>query len=139
MRFPERLRIKRQEAGLTQEQLAKAAGLTTRSIQNYESGTRRPRTDAIVERLASALNCTYDELIGIGDGYVMQAQEAGGAQAARDMEDLVNEVVGLFAGGTMDEESMDGVYRALSAAYWDAKDRNRKYTPKKYRKPSEES
>lgn len=134
MKFSERLKLKRQEVGITQEQLAKATGMTTRSIQNYEMGARRPRTDAIIEKLAAALGCTYDELMGIGDTYIMDAQGKGGTKAARDMEDIVGEVVGLFAGGSMDEESMDGVYRALSEAYWEAKDRNKKYTPKKYRK-----
>ncbi|MDO4632468.1 MAG: helix-turn-helix transcriptional regulator [Eubacteriales bacterium] len=133
MKFPERLKLKRQEAGMTQEQLAKKAGMTARTIQNYELGARRPRNDAIIEKLASAVGCTYEELMGIGDVYILDAQTKGGAKAARDMEDLVEEVVGLFAGGTMDEAAMDGVYRAFSEAYWDAKDRNKKYTPKKYR------
>ncbi len=134
MRFSERLKIKRQEAEMTQEQLAKAIGVTPRSIQNYEMGSRRPKNDQIIEKLAAALGCTYEELMGMSDVYVMDAQKKGGAKAARDMEDIVDEVVGLFAGGSMDEEAMDGVYRALTEAYWEAKDRNKKYTPKKYRK-----
>ncbi|MDO4623608.1 MAG: helix-turn-helix transcriptional regulator [Eubacteriales bacterium] len=133
MKFPERLKLKRQEAGMTQEQLAKAAGMTARTIQNYEMGARRPKNDTIIEKLAAAIGCTYEELMGISDVYIMDAQAKGGTQAARDVEALVEEVVGLFAGGSMDEESMDGVYRALTEAYWEAKDRNRKYTPKKYR------
>ncbi len=137
MKFPDRLKARRQAAGMTQEQLAKATGMTTRSIQNYEMGARRPRTDAIIEKMAEALGCTYDELMGIGDTYIMSAQEKGVAKAARDLEEIVDEVVGLFAGGSMDEDAMDGVYRALSEAYWEAKDRNRKYTPRKYRKNTE--
>ncbi len=136
MKFPERLKLKRQEARMTQDQLAKAAGLTTRTIQNYELGARRPKNDAVIDKLAEALGITYEELMGIGDVYIMDAQAKGGAAAARDMEDIVDEVVGLFAGGTMDDDALDGVYRALSQAYWDAKDRNKKYTPKKYRKES---
>ncbi len=138
MKFSDRLKLKRQAAQMTQEQLAKATGMTTRTIQNYEMGARRPRNDEIIEKLASALGCTYNELMGIADSYVMEAQIKGGAKAARDMETLVDEVVGLFAGGSMDEDAMDGVYRALSEAYWEAKDRNKKYTPKKYRKESDE-
>ncbi|MDO4620358.1 MAG: helix-turn-helix transcriptional regulator [Lachnospiraceae bacterium] len=137
MKFPERLKLKRQEAGMTQEQLAKATGMTTRTIQNYEMGARRPKNDDIIEKLASAIGCTYEELMGMGDVYIMDAQEKAGAKAARDMEEIVGEVVGLFAGGSMDEEAMDGVYRALSEAYWNAKDKNKKYTPKKYRKDGE--
>ncbi len=134
MKFPERLKQKRQEAGITQEQLAAAAGMTARTIQNYEMGARRPRNDNVIEQLASALGCTYEELMGIGDVYIMEAGHKGGAKAARDVEDIVDEVVGLFAGGSMDDEAMDGVYRALTEAYWEAKDRNKKYAPKKFQK-----
>ncbi len=134
VKFPERLKQKRQEAGITQEQLAAAAGMTARTIQNYEMGARRPRNDNVIEQLASALGCTYEELMGIGDVYIMEAGHKGGAKAARDVEDIVDEVVGLFAGGSMDDEAMDGVYRALTEAYWEAKDRNKKYAPKKFQK-----
>ena len=40
MKFNERLRILRKKAGLTQTELAEAAGSTMRSIQNYEEGKR---------------------------------------------------------------------------------------------------
>ncbi len=132
-KFKDMLKAKRLEANMTQQQLADAAGMTARALQNYESGARRPRNDKIIDNLAKALHCTYDDLTGTGDTYIMQAQEKSGAKAARDVEELISEVSGLFAGGTLDEESMDGVYRALTQAYWDAKDRNKKYTPKKYR------
>ena len=42
-------------------------------------------------------------------------------------------MTGLFAGGELSEESMDGAIKALNDAYWIAKEKNRKYTPKKYR------
>ena len=42
MVFKERLKQKRVEAGMTQVQLAQSAGVTARTIQNYELGTRKP-------------------------------------------------------------------------------------------------
>ncbi len=135
MKFPDRLKERRLEMGMTQVELSKATGITTRTLQYYENGDRRPKNHEIVEKLAAALNTTSDDLLGVSGNYVIEAQEKGGAKAARDIDSLVDEVVGLFAGGSMDEAAMDGVYRALSDAYWDAKDRNKeKYTPKKYRK-----
>ncbi|MCC2147698.1 helix-turn-helix domain-containing protein [Lachnospiraceae bacterium CLA-AA-H246] len=135
MKFQDRLKERRLEMGMTQVELSNATGITTRTLQYYENGERRPRNHAIVEKLASALNTTSEDLLGVSGNYVIEAQEKGGAKASRDIESLVDEVVGLFAGGSMDEAAMDGVYRALSDAYWDAKDRNKeKYTPKKYRK-----
>lgn len=135
MKFQDRLKERRLEMGMTQVELSYATGITTRTLQYYENGERRPRNHAIVEKLAAALNTTSEDLLGVSGNYVIEAQEKGGAKASRDIESLVDEVVGLFAGGSMDEAAMDGVYRALSDAYWDAKDRNKeKYTPKKYQK-----
>ena len=42
----------------------------------------------------------------------------------------------LFAGGELSEDSLDGAMRALNDAYWIAKDKNKKYAPKKYKKSS---
>lgn len=134
MGFKERLRDKRIEAGMLQRDLAEKAGVTTRTIQNYELGTRRPQHTEVVQRLAEALGTTSDYLMGMEGQYIMAAQQQGGAKAARDIEDLVAEVSGLFAGGTLDDEAMEGAMRALNEAYWRAKEKNKKYTPKKYRK-----
>ena len=65
--------------------------------------------------------------------YTLTAQEKGGASAARDIEELVSEVTGLFAGGQLSEDALEGAMRALNDAYWQAKEKNKKYTPKKYR------
>ena len=62
------------------------------------------------------------------------AQEQGGAKAAREIDELVSEVTGMFAGGKLSEDALDGAMQALTRAYWIAKENNRKYTPKKYRK-----
>lgn len=43
-------------------------------------------------------------------------------------------MTGLFAGGTLSEEALEGAMKALNDAYWIAKEKNKKYTPKKYRK-----
>ena len=71
------------------------------------------------------------------EAYVVEAQERGGAKAARDIEELVSEVTGLFAGGELSEEAIEGAMKALNDAYWMAKEKNRKYTPKKYRKSAD--
>lgn len=83
-------------------------------------------------------NCyTTEYLLGSSGAYVVEAQERGGAKAARDIEELVSEVTGLFAGGELSEEAIEGAMKALNDAYWMAKEKNRKYTPKKYRKSAD--
>lgn len=135
--FKDRLKEKRLEAGLTQVELAGKAGVTTRTIQNYELGNRKPANTEVIQRIADALNTTTEYLLGSSGAYVVEAQERGGAKAARDIEELVSEVTGLFAGGELSEEAIEGAMKALNDAYWMAKEKNRKYTPKKYRKSAD--
>lgn len=61
---------------------------------------------------------------------VLAAQEQGGAKAAREIDELVSEVTGMFAGGKLSEDALDGAMQALTRAYWIAKEKNKKYTPK---------
>lgn len=134
MEFSNRLKEKRAEAKMTQVELAKKAGMTARAIQNYESGARSPRNIEIVERLATALNTSVSALMGEGDYYVVAAAEKGTQKDARYVDQLVSEITAAFAGGELSEDDMDGVMAALNRAYWIAKENNKKYTPKKYRK-----
>lgn len=137
MGFKERLKEKRIEAGLTQVELAKKAGVTARTIQNYELGSRKPVHMEIVQKIADALGTTTEYLLGSSGAYVADAYEKGGAKAARDIDELVGEVTGLFAGGSLSEEALEGAMKALNDAYWIAKAKNKKYAPKKYRKSDE--
>lgn len=131
MVFKERLKQKRMEAGMTQVQLAQSAGVTARTIQNYELGTRKPSNMEVVQKIADVLHTTTEYLLGSSGTYVVEAHEKGGAQSAKDIEQLVSEVTGLFAGGELSEESLEGAMKALNDAYWIAKEKNRKYAAKK--------
>ena len=139
MGFKERLKERRSELGLTQAQLAKNAAVTARTIQNYELGKSNPYNMEVIRRLAEALSTTPDFLLGTSGSYVTAAYEKGGIQAARDIDSLVSEVTGLFAGGHLDEDALDGAMRALNEAYWIAKEKNKKYTPKtRHKSPSDD-
>lgn len=132
MKFNERLKELREKNNLTQEQLAKISGVSSRMIQRYEYGTSRPRLDA-AEKIAKALNVSTDELLGNADMLVAQANEKYGSRGAKQAKQLTDEVTGLFAGGDMAEEDMDLMMKAIQDVYWIAKEKNKKYTPKKHR------
>lgn len=134
MVFKDKLKEKRLEAGLTQAELAKKAGTTSRTIQNYELGKSKPSNMEIIQKIADALGTTTEYLLGSSGAYVVEAHEKGGAKAARDIDELVSEVTGMFAGGRLSEEALEGAMKALNDAYWIAKEKNKKYTPKKHRK-----
>lgn len=138
MEFSDRLKEKRLAANLTQPELAKIAGVSMRTIQNYELGNRRPSNMLVIQKIADALHTTTEYLLGSSGIYTVEAYEKGGAKAAKDIEELVSEVTGLFAGGELSEEDLEGAMRALNDAYWIAKEKNKKYTPKKYLKKTGE-
>ncbi|MBM3790270.1 MAG: helix-turn-helix transcriptional regulator [Acidobacteria bacterium] len=63
-RFGERLQTIRKARGLTQVQLAEAAGTTQRAISYYETEAGFPPAPAVID-LAKALGVTTDELLGV--------------------------------------------------------------------------
>ena len=138
MAFAKNLKEKRAQSGLTQAELAMKAGVTARTIQNYELGTRKPGNMVIVQRIADALGTTTEHLLSSGETLVVEAHERGGARAAKDINELVSEVTGMFAGGKLSDDALDGAMRALNEAYWIAKDKNKKYGRKK-KKDAEET
>ena len=60
----ERLRKLREEAHLSQKQLAERTWLSTSVISGYELGTRTPSADVII-KLASYFHVSTDYLLGI--------------------------------------------------------------------------
>ena len=61
VRFGTRLQTLRQKAGVTQEKLADAMGLTVESISNMERGIHGPKFDNI-EKIAKVLGVPVKEL-----------------------------------------------------------------------------
>ena len=144
MKFQDKLRELRQQRNLSQVELGRLVGVSDRTIQNYENSRRTPQTYDIIFKLASALEVPVDELVSEEDRLLVEAAERGGAKAARDISQLVGEVSAMFAGGEittasasgsrLTDEDKDAAMRALNEAYWESKQINQKYTPKKYRK-----
>ena len=134
MKFNEKVRDARIKAGLSQEELAKKIGVSLRTITNYEVQDRYPKKREVYSKLAEALNVDINYLLTEDEEFLVDASAKFGARGARQAEQLVSEVSGLFSGGDLSEADMDTMLRAIQDAYWDAKEKNKKYTPKKYRK-----
>ncbi|MBL8799156.1 MAG: helix-turn-helix transcriptional regulator [Planctomycetia bacterium] len=62
MSFKNNLKAMRVSAGLTQLELARKAGVPFRTYQNWETGVREPRLQALVA-LAAAFGITVDQLL----------------------------------------------------------------------------
>ena len=132
MTFGERIRELRNKKGLTQPQLAKELNISLRTMKNYELGTSLPRTRQIYQRIADYFDVNVDYLLAEDEMFVLEAGNKYGSRGRQQANALIAQVSGLFAGGEMDEADMDEMMKAIQDAYWIAKVKNRKYTPKKF-------
>ena len=134
MKFCEKLKEARTRAGLKQEELAKALGVSLRTITNYESGERYPKKIEIYYKLAELFHTEENYFLNEDEDFLLTAVEKYGSKGAKQARELMEEVSGLFAGGNIADEDLDEMMRGIQEAYWIAKEKNKKYTPKKYRK-----
>lgn len=135
MKFGEKVKKSRTDAGLSQEDLAKKIGVSLRTITNYEAQNRYPKKREVYAKLAEVLGVDINYLMTEDEDFVVDASAKYGARGAKQAEQLISEVHGLFAGGELSESDKDGVMKALQQAYWECKEENvQKYTPKKYKK-----
>jgi transcriptional regulator with XRE-family HTH domain len=58
-----RIRLRRRELGLSQEQLARQIGITFQQVQKYEHGANRVSFSRLVE-IAQALKCGVIDIVG---------------------------------------------------------------------------
>lgn len=134
MTFGEKLIKARKNKKLSQTELAALVGVHYRTIQNWEKGHRKPANFELLKKLADCLDVAVDFLCSDVDILIMTANEKGGARAAREVERLITEVTGLFAGGELAEEDKDNLIAAFNKAYWIAKAEKEKVSERKKNK-----
>ena len=133
MTFGEKLRTLRLKANMKQKELAEKAGLGLNTISNYEKGKTYPQNREVYTILANIRGVSADELRNENDDFIISARERYGYTGKKQAQKLVEEMGGLFAGGELSDEDLDGVMKAFQDYYWKAKEDNKKYTPKKYK------
>ena len=140
MTFGEKVKAGRTKLGLTQEELANKIGVTVRVICSYEKDKSRPRGMERYKALAEALGENVNYLLSEDDAFIAEVEDKYGRRGAKQAQELLAEVTGLFAGGELDEES---IFLATKVRHCQfaiiAKKNNKKYTPKKYRKDEQSS
>lgn len=135
MTFSDKIKLAREAAKLTQNELAREVGVSQRTIASYESGGARARRST-TEKLARALKVSVkylsdddciDPLADIEkDGYIEQARAMYGTRGVRDMDSLLQENAALFAGGELSQEQKDTFFEAIMKAYITCKEESKK-------------
>lgn len=139
MTIGEKIREARTQAGLSQEELAKRAMITRRSVSSYENGTSIPK-NSIMPHLARALGVTVQYLTDYRESdpdagrhqedLVEDVKEKFGPASAREMAELFERNRAFFAGGSIAQEYKDELFSMLQEAYVAAKlEAKKKYTP----------
>ena len=121
MTFGEKIKALRKDRGMTQKELAEALGLSLRTISNYETGGLRPRHDTTYDALAELFHVPKTYFFTEEDAFISAAEARYGKSGAQDARELVDGVIGLFAGGRLDEEDKQAVFEAIQEAYFRAK------------------
>lgn len=126
-KFGEKVKQRREELGIGQEQLGNLCGVSRRTIVSYETEGKLPR-ESTLRKLTQALGVTEryllnddcdDQQAGIDEEpFVQAAREAFGKKGADEMAHLLMQNEALFAGGTLSEDQKDMFYEAISRAYF---------------------
>jgi transcriptional regulator with XRE-family HTH domain len=80
--FGERVLLSRRRAGLTQQELAKAIGVTATTVARIEQGRTQQMSTRSLERMSRVLGVSADYLLGLSD-----RREGGLAVERGDRED----------------------------------------------------
>lgn len=127
MNFGEKLKKYRKENKLTREDFAKQIGISLKTLYFYETGQRFPKSVETYEKIAEVMQCDYNYLLEDGDSFVSEVANKYGQGEARKAQALTEGLVALFAGGELSDDDKDSALQAITAAYWDAKEENKKY------------
>ena len=122
---------------MTQKDLAKATGISERTIQNYELGSRMPKKRENYTKLANALGVREELLIDEDAEFILQAQEQYGSRGRKQAIEIIDSFRVAAAGGEMDDDDLDFIKDAMLQTYHDAKAYNQRFRNKHY-KPKEE-
>lgn len=124
--FSEKVKDARISLDLSQAELAEKVGVSSRSVQAYEAGVKKPRA-TVMAKLAKALEVSVKFLTDDEcenpvadiekDSYIEEARERYGSKGARDMEQLLADNAALFAGGELSQEQKDKFFEAVMTAY----------------------
>lgn len=131
MNFGEKLKKYRAENNLTQAEFAKAIGVGVKTLYFYENGMRFPKKVETYEKIAEVMECDYNYLLEDGDAFLSEVADKYGQGEARKAQAFTEGLVALFAGGELSDHDKDSALQAITEAYWQAKQENKKYGRKK--------
>ncbi len=138
MTIGERIKIARENKGLTQEQLGVMCGTTKQTIFKYETGVVTNIPLDRLKRIAEVLSVTPAYLRG-GSETTPAITEKDERDIAKDLERIMTQLDAggdlMFDGDPMSDEARESIRAAMKLGLEAAKVKNKeRFTPKKHRK-----
>jgi transcriptional regulator with XRE-family HTH domain len=135
MKFGEKLREQRNKAGLSQEELGKAVGITIRTLKNYEGGNSYPQDRNVYFTLAEFFKVDVNYFLTEDEEFLTLAAEGYGKRGQEQANHILGQAAALFAGGELSETDQLAFLHNMQALFLESKEIAReKFTPHKYRK-----
>lgn len=133
MKFGEKLRGARKRKKLTQEELAKRAGVSKRTIVNYESGEIYPKDRGMYYKLSEILELEPSYLLSEDEEFILGVADDYGSHGRMQARRLINQISAMFAGGELDADDRLAFLHQIEELYLDSKNYSKRFTPDKYK------
>ena len=85
----ERIRARRNQLQMSQEDLGKALGVSFQQIQKYEKGTNRISSGRLIQ-IVNALQCSVTDLIGSGNNGPIKSTEFSRYASSKEGVAIIN-------------------------------------------------
>jgi len=132
MKFGEKVKELRSKKNMSQPELAKLLGVSTRTIASYESCNSYPRRQEMYDKLAEILGVSVDYLRTENDAFLTEAAEQFGRRGQLQAQEILEQTAQLFAGGFLSDDDELNFQMEMQKIFFDSKMRAKKFTPKKY-------
>lgn len=119
----ERLEILIKENNMTKKQLAIEVGVSPSMFTFWKDGRSIPKIDKL-QRLADYFHVSVDWLMGKCDN--RDGSDSVDKKRPKDLRNLLADEEITLNGRMMSEEDKERVLRIIEAAFWEAKDMNKR-------------
>lgn len=119
MIFGQKIReLRKNHNNMSQTQLAHALGVSLRTIRGWESEGRSPKSIELYQNLAELFHCDLNFLMSNAqdDSAILSTNTT-----SQETHQLVEQLIAHFSSGTLSNNELDAIMKALQTAYWNAK------------------
>ena len=139
MRFGDKVKEQRTLRNLTQDEFAKAMGISRRTLCYYEEGKTYPQDRAFYKKLADYFEIDINYFLTENEEFLTEAAARYGRRGLSQADAILEQTHALFAGGDLSDEDREAFERQMQEIFFDSKERAKRFTPKKYRQSDEET